>query len=347
MKIKSENYFENIDRNIKQIKIIFFYGPNLGLIDLLYNKTISILKIDTNDPFNVSKIDGSNFYANPDILEDNINTLNIFSEKKFILLNLSHISINKNLENSIFEAITKESDNYLLIIKAGNLRSQNKLIKHLEKSDNCILTPCYEENINIIKKEISGLFIKHKISFSNDFISHLSSLFNADSLTNKMELEKLDNFLINNTNVTESTLLKFLINNEEVNLNKIIKACSNGETQKSLSYLDKIYEKSNSNIILIKMFGKHFKTIEKLLISNQHGKNLSEAINDIKPPIFFKDKPFILSQCKIWSFKKINLILKRLTDLEFKTKKGLYPEKTLLSQFILSVSVLVKKNLKT
>ena len=95
------------------------------------------------------------------------------------------------------------------------------------------------------------------------------------------------------------------------------------------------------------MFGKHFKTVEKILLLNRHGKSLSNTIDNIKPPIFFKDKSFFLYQCKLWSYKNISLIQKRLIDLELKTKTGLYPEKTLLSQFILSVSVLAKKKART
>ena len=152
---------------------------------------------------------------------------------------------------------------------------------------------------------------------------------------------------INNKTVTETELLKFIINNEDLNLNKIINSCLNGETKECLFYFEKIYEKSNSNIILIRMFRKHFKTIEKILLSNQRGNSFLEAINDLKPPIFFKEKPFFLSQCKLWSLKKINLVQKRLIDLELKTKIGLYPEKTLLSQFILSSSVLAKQKVKT
>ena len=79
----------------------------------------------------------------------------------------------------------------------------------------------------------------------------------------------------------------------------------------------------------------------------QHGKSFTEAINNLRPPVFFKDKALFLSQCKLWSFKKIDLIQKRLIDLEFKSKTGLYPEKTLLSQFILSVSVLAKSRART
>ena len=347
MKIKSDIFSDYIKKNFNENKIIFLYGSNLGLINLLYKKSIELLNIDLKDPFNVSKIDGNDFKEKAYILEDNINTLNIFSEKRYIILDLSQISINKNIESIILNAVKTKNDKYFLIIKAGNISSQNKLIKYFEKSSSSILTPCYEENTNDIKSNLKFLFMKHKVSFSNNFISDLSSIFNIDTLANKKELEKLDLFLINNKNITENSLLKFLENNEDINLNKVVKSCLNGETKNSLFYLDKIYEASNSNIILIRMFGKNFKILEKILLSNQHGKNFTESINNFNPPIFFKDKPLFLSQCKLWSFKKINIIQKRLIDLEFKSKTGLYPEKTLLSQFILSVSVLAKSNTRT
>tara|TARA_B100001093_G_scaffold372770_1_gene357753 strand:- start:409 stop:1452 length:1044 start_codon:yes stop_codon:yes gene_type:complete len=347
LKIKSDFFSNHIKTNFSTNKIIFLYGSNLGLIDLLYKQSIELLNIDMKDPFNVSKIDGSEFKDTPSILEDNINTLNIFSKQRFILLNLSHISIDKNIENIVLNAVETENDNFFLIIRAGNIGSQNKLIKYFEKSKTSILTPCYEENTNKVKSDLNFLFKRHKVSLSNDFVSNLSFMFNTDSLANKIELDKLDIFLINNKNITENSLLKFLGNNNNINLNKVVKACLNGESSNSLFYLDKIYEISNTNIILIRMFGKHLKILEKILLSNQHGKKFLEAINDFRPPIFFKDKSLFLSQCKLWSFKKLDLTQKRLIDLEFKIKTGLYPEKTLLSQFILSVSVLAKSKARS
>ena len=344
MKIKSENFEDYIKNNNQKNKIIFLYGSNFGLIELLYNKSIKLLNINITDPFNVSKINGSEFKENPFILIDNINTLSMFSEKKFILLDLLHVTISKNIESIILDTIVKTDLDYILIVKAGNIGSQNKLVKHFEKLTTSIITACYEENINTIKSEIRNLFLKHKVSFSNDFILYLSSKFGSDSLSNKMEIEKLDSFLTNNTNVSENSLTKFITSSEDINLTQIVKTCLNGNTKVSLFYLDKIYEKSNFNIVLIRMFGKHFKTIEQILLLNKDGKSFSIAIDMLKPPIFFKDKSFFLYQCELWSLKKISLIQKRLIDLELKTKTGLYPEKTLLSQFILSVSVLAKKS---
>ena len=69
-------------------------------------------------------------------------------------------------------------------------------------------------------------------------------------------------------------------------------------------------------------------------------------INYIKPPIFFKDKALIYNQSRLWNLPKINLILKRLADTEIKCKSGLFLDKLLAAQLILSISVMAKNAIK-
>ena len=128
MKIDPLFYEHNLKNNVENINIIFLHGTNIGLVELLYKKTLDLLKIDTNDPFSVSKIDGNDFKDNPTILHDNINTLSVFSEKRFILLDLTHISISKNLEGIILESV-KQVNNTFILITPHDIRHQHLLPK--------------------------------------------------------------------------------------------------------------------------------------------------------------------------------------------------------------------------
>jgi DNA polymerase-3 subunit delta len=92
---------------------------------------------------------------------------------------------------------------------------------------------------------------------------------------------------------------------------------------------------------------KHFKIIEKILLKVENGSNLLEIINNARPRIFFKDRPLLTAQCKLWSLKKINLILKRLIEIELKCKSSIYPDKILISQFILSTALMAKNSART
>ena len=346
MKINPFFYENNLRNNLENINIIFLHGTNLGLINLIYKKTLEILKIDTNDPFRVSKIGGNEFKDNPSTLQDNINTLNIFSEKRFILLDLMQISMTKSLENFILEAVKTKNSNYLLIIKAPNLRI-GSFIKYFQNTNNSILVPCYEEKKNSIRSKLANLFSKHKINFKKEFLENLILNLSSNSLINEMELEKLDVFLTNNKNVTEEAVFTLISTNEEINLNKVIENCSNGNSSKALTIFENIYENQGTSVTIIRMFANHFKLLEKILLHFEHNKNLEYTLENIKPPIFFKKREFLIFQCSIWNLKSINMILARLIDLEVRCKLNHMAEKTLLSQFILSTSVLARKRISS
>ncbi len=346
MKIDPFFYENNIKNNLENINIIFFHGTNVGLVDLLYKKTLEFLEIDTNDPFNVSKIDGNEFKDNPTVLHDNINTLSVFSEKRSILLDLMHVSVNKNLESIILESVKTENENYLLLIKAKNLKV-NSFIKYFQNLNNAILVSCYEEKINTIQSKLSNLFSKHKINFKEDFLKNLIFKFSENSLINEMELEKLDIFLTENKNVTEEMIFSIISQNDDINLNKIIENCSNGYPKEAITIFENIYENQTTSLTLIRMFFNHFKLLEKILLLFENNKNLINVIENIKPPIFFKKKKFIIFQCRVWNLKLINIILTRLIDLELKCKLNHTIEKTLLLQFLLSTSVLARNKINS
>ena len=99
---------------------------------MLFRDTIKSLKIDENNPFLVSKIDGNELKENPTVLSDNLATITMFGEKKVILLNLLYTNITQTIEKLISDNITQQDNDFVLIIKAGNLSSKSNLIKFLK-----------------------------------------------------------------------------------------------------------------------------------------------------------------------------------------------------------------------
>ena len=310
---------------------------------MLFRDTIKSLKIDESNPFLVSKIDGNELKENPIVLSDNLATITMFGEKKVILLNLLYTTITQTIEKLISDNITEKNNDSVLIIRAGNIPSKSNLIKFLQKLNNCILVPCYDEEPDKIKTKISDLFNKNNLVFSNDFMSNFYNKFSANSLVNQNEFEKLENFIFENKDISESLLLSVMTNNEDINNSKIIDLCLSGKPKDALLYFNNIYDNSVSNIGIVRQFGKQLKLIENLILLNKKGLSFRDAMNKIKPPIFFKNIPTVTQQCKLWSLEKVNTTQKKLIKLEINCKSSTYPEKSLISQFILSTSLLAIK----
>ena len=64
--------------------------------------------------------------------------------------------------------------------------------------------------------------------------------------------------------------------------------------------------------------------MEKLKnVSDQNLNNIEKSISNIKPPIFWKDKPVFIKQAKIWNKNKINNVLNKTYSAELKIKSNL------------------------
>jgi len=170
LKVRVDNYLQFLKKNHNKYNIIFLYGYNDGLVNLLFRDTIKILGVDENNPFLVSKLDANELKENPSILNDNLSTISIFKEKRFVLLNLLYFTFSKAIEKTILDNLNRQQNgDFVLIIKAGNLSSQSALIKQLQTSDNCILVPCYEDEPNNIKIEFAIYLINIVLFFHVTF----------------------------------------------------------------------------------------------------------------------------------------------------------------------------------
>ena len=55
-----------------------------------------------------------------------------------------------------------------------------------------------------------------------------------------------------------------------------------------------------------------------------------QALEGLRPPIFWKDKPVILQQLKTWSLKKLEEILIKIGETEILMKKNSYLKKDII-----------------
>ena len=69
--------------------------------------------------------------------------------------------------------------------------------------------------------------------------------------------------------------------------------------------------------------------IRDLLHLSQNS-SVSKAIDAIKPPIFWKEKPNILSQTKKWNIKKIKEALQKTYEIEVTSKSSSEINKNIL-----------------
>ena len=90
--------------------------------------------------------------------------------------------------------------------------------------------------------------------------------------------------------------------------------------------------------MIIKTFLFKLKKLLKLVKEYSLNKNLSETIQNAKPPIFWKDKEIIRQQIIQWSPKQLSEAIFDLVELELRIKKNYENSILTISNFIINSS---------
>ena len=313
--------FENDLNKFNEFKSFLFHGVNLGLkLELkkkvkANNKNDLILSLNQND------------LLENDILFNEINTSSLFQERKIVFIENCNDKILPDLQNVI-----DKLDKNKIIIFSDSLDKKSKLRNFFEKGKNIACIACYEDNEITLKK-----IINNKLKGFNGLDNHnINMILNCTGFDRVKLNNELDKILACFTDkLLDPNKLEALLNiktNEDFNLLKDEAILGNKiKTNKLLS--DTILE-PEKNILYLNIINQRLNKIKEIL-EKTNTSNLENTINNLKPPIFWKDKPVILSQAKKWNTKKINYFLNKTykTELEFKSNNNI--DKSLLLKKIL------------
>ena len=308
-----------VEQNIKLIKekLFLFYGENQGLKNDLKKK----LKA-SNINFKIINFNQEEILKKTDIFLNEIMNISLFEEEKVYFVN--------QVDDKILDLIQSIETNLgqqKLYFFSDRLDKKSKIRNFFERSKNCGVAACYSDNeINIKKIILDKLKGYEGLSTENINMIINSCSLDRDKLNN--ELDKIITFFMNKK--LERNALEKLLNNafnDDFNLLKDEALLGNKiKTNKLLS--DTIMD-SDKNVLYLNQLNQRLnKLTEALRLSSNT--SLDDAINMIKPPIFWKDKTIFLTQAKKWDLNKIKNVLNKTYNLEIEVKSNATVNKNLL-----------------
>lgn len=309
MILKSFEIEKNIN-NLNKFKFILIYGENLGLKDKLKNEIIKIFK-----NYEIVNIYQEDFNKNKDILVKEFKNSSLFSDKKLIIVHQASDKLSKDIE-----ALKNEKENTKIIMISELLDKKSKLRYLFEKDKDLSIIPCYNDNDytlqRIIKDELKGFkdltteVIELILEISNkDRKKILSNIQNIKTYFEKkvIKIDELENLLNSDRNEVFENVRDAALSGDKEKLNKLLNNFSFGQDD-AYQYLNMI----------------NFRLIKLLELHNLGEKNLDLAVNNIKPPIFWKERPIILQLAKKWQKQTLNEALRYIGKTEEMMKKNSY-----------------------
>ena len=307
-----------IEQNFNTLKsgITLFYGENIGL-----KKEFKDLIKFNNKNKEIIKFLQDQILKNKNILFNEINNTSLFEKEKIILID--------NVDDKILETLKEiqdRSDEIKIYIFSGILEKKSKIRNYFEKSKKYAIIPCYQDNEIGLKKIISNKLKGYEgltpynvnLIFENcdfDRSKLLNEIEKIRIFFDKKKIETID--LQTLLNVKSSNNFDYLkdeaLAGNKIKTNELLSQTII-ETEKVMYYLNSINQR-----------------LDKLMEINQSGeKNLVGIIDNLKPPIFWKDKPKVIEQAKKWSLEKTKKMREKTYNFEVYIKSNSIVNKDLL-----------------
>ena len=311
---------ENETQKLSDLSSILFYGPNIGL-KKFFKDTIKT----SNKKKLIINFSQDDIIRNEELLINELGTSSLFQEKKIIFVDQATDKIFPILQSSV----EKIKENQIILF-SENLDKKSKLRNYFERLDNSAAVACYEDNeISIRKIIISKLKGYRGLNANN--INMIMENCGLDRVKLDNELSKII-ILFDDKTINDRKLEALLNIKVNENFNLLKDEAINGNKTNTNKLLSETSLESEKNILYLNIINQRLNKLHDVLV-DAAGSDLEQAINRLKPPIFWKDKSTFLSQARKWNTSKIKNMLNHTYNLEIEIK----------SNSLISKNILIKK----
>ena len=290
---------------------ILAYGTNAGIKDDLKTKV-------KNNHKNIEIINLFEDFIlkNKTIFYDTITNQSLFFDKKIIFINNASEKIFDTLENHL------KIKNVQIYIFTENLDKKSKLRKLFEAEKDLAVFACYEDNERSLLDYIKNQLSEYK-GLTGEMCNFIISNCNTSRKEVQNEIEKIK-ILFSNKIIEKSKLFSLLNQKENTNFDEVRDRALAGEKSKLNKNLSEIDLLNEECFFYLNNLG--FRIQRLIDIKNTINENKSsfelDDIDNIKPPIFWKDKPIFIKQLRNLSLKKLNEIYTKINTTEILMKKN-------------------------
>ena len=309
-----EQHFETIEK----FRLFLFYGENHGLKKDFKEQ----LKLQLKDE-EILNLFQDEILKDQNILLKEIKNRSLFESKKIIIVN--------QVNDKIFDLVGEFSNilqDERVFLFSDLLDKKSKIRNFFEKSKIYGSVACYHDNEISLKKIITKSLSEYQ-GLTNQVLNLILQNAGLDRDKVKNEIEKIISYFRDKK--IDLNKLDALLNvktNDDFNLLKDEAIKGNRVTTNRL-LADTIFEVEN-NIYYLNSINQRINKLNEIVNMKVNGLNDEVAITNLKPPVFWKDKPILIEQLKKWNKGKILTALKKTYKTELAIKSNSSIRKDLL-----------------
>ena len=321
-----KKYYELKKIDLKKNHFFLLYGENEG-----HKKQIIEEEFKKFYSENIYHYEENEVIKNEESFFNNILSKSFFESEKLIIIS----RVTDKIKDIVEKLLENKIEDFVLILNAGLLEKKSKLRSLIEKSKYAVCVPFYEDNNQTLSTLVNQFCRESKVPISQQSINLIVQKCRGDRQNLTNELEKIKNFARNKTKIKIEDILKLTNLAENYSVSELIDNCLAKNIKKTVHILNENNYSLDDCILIIRTFLVKSKRLLKLFKNIKNTKNVDDVISSFKPPIFWKDKEIIKRQIDSWSYKSIENLVFRISEIELLIKKTSNNSVNIISDFII------------
>ena len=302
-----KSYIVEENTEILKNNLVLIYGENLGLIN-----DLKIKILEKNQKSKILKFNQDEILKRENVFFEELNNRSLFEEKKVFFID----NVNDKFLKIVERVLSLENENSIFLY-SDILEKKSKLRNLFEKEKKTDIVPCYKDN-EITLKNIISKNLKDYSGLTTVIINLIIDSCGSSRTKIRNEIIKIKAFF-NGSSLNYESISKLLNIKENEDFNFVRDFAISGNKKKTGEYLDNTILETEKTTYYLSNINQRLMKLKEVL---NNKKNIEQTINEIRPPIFWKDKSTFLLQARVWNIKKLDEALKNIYSTEIRLKSN-------------------------
>jgi DNA polymerase-3 subunit delta len=328
---QADAYLKAVDR---VPSLVLLYGSDAGLVAERSADLAKRIAERDDPPGEVLRMDDTSLEEDPDRLIVELQTMPMFGGRKIV-----RATTGRRITAVTLRSILEGGDIAgMLIVEAGNLKPDESLRSIFEKSAKAAAIACYPDEARDLDGLIREVLGAAKIDITPEARRLLQMRLGADRALSRAEVEKLALYAKDKGTIDEDDVDAAVGDAAELAIDRIVMATASARLANAVRELDRCVAGGESAQGILAAIQRHFLRLHRVRALLDAGRNMDDALRQMRPPPHFKQRAEIESQLRTWTGQKLSIAVARIAEAVKNARLNSAMEATLADALILDLA---------
>ncbi len=277
---------------------LLVFGTDAGGVrEAANHATRAVLGARADDPLSVVQLDEDVLKDDPGRLLDEMQSIAMFGGRRVIRVRNAGGAFREAMKG----ALHLERAEALVVAEAPGVKKDSALARLFEREQRLAALPVYADEAGDLHRLIEETLAAHGLAVDRDARQALADLLGADRMASRNELEKLALYCRGRERVRLQDVRAVCSDVSAHMMPEMLDAFFAGNMMEGLRLFAALLAEGAPAAAMLQAAANHVARLKELAAAMAQGMSAEQAVARARPPIFFRRRPVMQRQLRIWN----------------------------------------------